>query len=38
MPGIDDEDNRLRFSIELVLDIEDDEVAPGDKEEPKTKE
>jgi hypothetical protein len=31
MPGIDDEDGRLHFSIELVLDIEDEEVSPGEK-------
>ena len=32
VPGIDEDDGRLHFSIELVLDIEDDEVSPGDKE------
>jgi hypothetical protein len=32
MPGIDEEDGRLHFSIELVLDIDDDEVSPGDKD------
>ena len=35
VPGIDEDDGRLHFSIELVLDIEDDEVSPGDKEQPK---
>jgi len=32
MPGVDEDDGRLHFSIELVLDIEDDGVEPDEKE------